>query len=743
MAAFFWPMIPYLVSQFAQETMTNLVRECFGAQFPDILGKTQVAYAYNYLKRLGAKSVLLEFDYIDKDFLEDFTRYYAKRYRNDGHHCARMHFFANTIDHRCISSVLEGEENSQAIVDQMKSSYLGFMVIKPLPKTFIGKTCLKVMDDEVAAPGRKRRLHRPYEVDLFGIKLSVDSIAFQEQDKVVAACATTAIWAAFHALNWRSVRSIRSCSEITMNALNDGQGSSNSFPNTGLSTEEILRSIDAEGLRHHLESIQRVDQQRFVSTVIGHIESHLPMIFVGDVFTIEPKGRAKRAKLTYRGGHAICILGYKSDSEEVLYIHDDRYGPYTRAKIVSTADYLPHEAIPAQWALGIQSMDGNGNWSKPSELIVPSVLIAPTDQKTRLPFDYARGTCEAIVHALKISPGHYLNLDNLSFQIRLREISSLRQEIRQTRLPIDKGINDPANEYKLSDSRQREWRKLKVGFLTQGFARFQWVAQFFHEGEPAFKVLIDATDIPQGDAVTAVYLDDVLLAEPYLRYLIIHADLLKTEGHGTFFQSFLRRLVEEDESMETYLNETYGEVRAPLYLKALEVQGGEIFHNPNTSKPLYDAPGKRLVQLHNSFNRKSTDYLIWAIAHDGALIVGKEHIVDIYGRPEKCGHPSITGFKPARIAGELWKAGSNAWQINSKSGRYSGDYVDGVELLQNAMRKFRSFFPGEAFDLKPADDDVTVELGPCAAMLKEVREAQEAELARQALEVKEPGNDAT
>ncbi|MDV6642983.1 hypothetical protein FA498_30370, partial [Pseudomonas aeruginosa] len=60
-------MIPYLVSQFAQETMTNLVRECFGYQFPDILSKPQVSYIYNYLKRMGAKSVLLEFDYIDKD----------------------------------------------------------------------------------------------------------------------------------------------------------------------------------------------------------------------------------------------------------------------------------------------------------------------------------------------------------------------------------------------------------------------------------------------------------------------------------------------------------------------------------------------------------------------------------------------------------------------------------------------------------------------------------------------------
>lgn len=167
---------------------------------------------------------------------------------------------------------------AEGIADQLQSAYLGFMVIKPLPKTFIGKTCLKVMSDKVEFPARKRRMWRTYDVDLFGIKLSVDSIAFQEQDKVVAACATTAIWSALHALRWRSVRSIRSCSEITMSALNDGDGSSNSFPNTGLSSEQILRSIDAEGLRHHMESMLKVDQSRFFSSVIGHIDSQLPLI---------------------------------------------------------------------------------------------------------------------------------------------------------------------------------------------------------------------------------------------------------------------------------------------------------------------------------------------------------------------------------------------------------------------------------------------------------------------------------
>lgn len=727
-------MIPYLVSQFAQSTMTNLVRECFGYDFPDILTKRQVSYIYNYLQRMGATTVLLEFDYVDKDFLEDFSRYYVKRFGNDGHQCARMHFFSGTVDHRCITTVLEGGEDAEKIAGMLDDSYLGFMVIKPLPKTFIGKTCLKVMSDQAALPKRKNRMSREYNVDLFGIPLKVESIAFQEQDKVIAACATTAIWSSLHGLKWRSVRSIHSCSEITMNALNASDGSSNSFPNTGLSSEEILRSIDAEGLRHHMESLRGVDQKRFFQTVIGHIDSQLPLIFMGDVYSTVPVAAdAHRKKgLKHEGSHAICILGYMDDGENVLYIHDDRLGPYVRAKLVSTSSYVHAEPISENWALGLQTMDSEGNWSEPEELIVPDVLIIPSDKKTRLPFFYANETCEAIQvfaspyeQAEKGGESQDFEQSNLTYQIRLREISEVRQEIRHH--VAERIVLDPASgkSHKIIDEIFSLWQKEKVRFLTQGFARFQWVAQFFHCGEPAFKVLFDATDIPQGDAVSGVYVDNIVFAGPYLQ-AFENADLTKIKASaGQFFSSFIRRLKAEDHSLAKQLDDTYGEVRAPLYLKAQELQGDEIFKNP-TATTHYDAPRQRVVELHPEYAKSSAEYLIWAISNDGALIIGKELTMDVGGKPEKCGHPGITGFKPARIAGEMWNVG-DGWQINAKSGRYSGDYVNLDKLLTNALYKFRSFFHEDEFQLQPLpakDGGERGELGPCAALLKEHAEMQ-------------------
>ncbi|HFE3995262.1 TPA: hypothetical protein ACF3MG_005204, partial [Escherichia coli] len=44
-------------------------------------------------------------------------------------------------------------------------------------------------------------------------------------------------------------------------------------------------------------------------------------------------------------------------------------------------------------------------------------------------------------------------------------------------------------------------KKSRIDFLTQSYARYHWVASFKLNGEDAFDILFDATDIPQGDAV--------------------------------------------------------------------------------------------------------------------------------------------------------------------------------------------------------------------------------------------------
>lgn len=719
MAAFFMPMISYLVSTFEKQTITNLVRECFGYDFPDIFRKDQVDYLFNYLVILKAKSVLLEQSYVDKDYLEDFSRFYVKRFGNDGHKCARLHFFASAVDHRHITSILEQGEGANDAISTLNDDYLGFMVIKPLPRTFIGKTCLKVMPNEHSNEKSKQRLARQYKVDLFGIPLTVNSIAFQEQDKVVAACATTAIWTALHSLTWRETRSIPSCSEITINAINHIPESSNSFPSKQLSNKQILRSLDVEGLRYHAESTEAQNRADFLQSVIAHIDSSLPIILTGDVFNRGSDAEAEPAKaegdvsgdmvqscqegadspeLISRGGHAICIVGYKVDThEQVLYVHDDRLGPYARAKLVRLKDYVLKNAVDVrnqEWALGLQKMSENSNdWEEPHELIVPLISVVPCDKKARLPFVYVHETCNLIAQMAmdelraRLGSDQALDSDVFKCHITLREISSIRQEFLKH--SAERQVRDKDSMSEVSDANYEQWQAEKLAFLTGGYARLQWQAKFAYDGHSLFTVLFDASEIPQGNAVSAIYVEDITIGNMVLDAFRT-ADPDKIEANsGHFLQSFIRHLKIEKSSRLDYLDRRYGPPRAPKNIRESEFPDGKIKLN-ETLKIFYEPENDTLLEVFPRFACKDVANLIWAITVDGDLLVAEEY--------DNRGHPSITGFKSARIAGEIRHCSEEGWLIiNAESGRYSRDYSNAAVLLENAKTRFQRYFPKQSF----------------------------------------------
>jgi len=669
-------MIPYLVSAFAKSTLTNLVKESFGSDFPDIFRKEQIGYIYRYLNDLGAKTILLEFDYIDRDYLEDYSRYYVKRFSGSGSKCARLHFFSTEVDHRTIERAL-----TLPSVNPVKSSlaeeYLGFIVIKPLPKTFIGRTCLRTYPS-MHKEGR-RVISRQYDVDLFGIKLSVDSVAFQEQDKVIAACATTAIWSSLHAIKSRPVRSIPACSEITIGAINHIDGSSNSFPSKELSNKQILRALDLESMRNHHQPMDDVSQTEFVKIAQYHIDSGIPLILGAQVYSVLDDGTLK-----LRAGHAVSVLGYKLSSEPALYIHDDRLGPYARAKFVLIKDFKSPE-IRGKWGLTLQEKSDVGEWERPHEVLVPSSLIIPTHKKVRLPYTFADATCSFILQEYENWLQDLSNAgkdiaslrSKVKYTIRLSEIADLRQEI--IGYDFNKEGELPPEEIGVLNNE-------KVKFLTGSYARFHWVADFYFGSQAAFRVLFDATDIPQGDAVAGIFIQNIQSSNAILE---IFKQYAKSRSHfkipqtENFYISFLKKLRGIEEGYFENLSLTYGELRAPLYLKGNEIAGGDIAQN--SSKRQYRLSSCKT--LDEEFDELTVDdkdsFMIWAIAYDGALLIGKEI--------DGIGHPALTGFKPARIAGELHRK-SDGWYINSKSGRYSSDYANANDFLLNALEKFRTVF---------------------------------------------------
>ncbi len=686
---YFTNMITYLVSQCDIDTISNLIRERFNQNLPFVKQKEQISGIFDSLNSLGAKSALLELNYIDKDYIDDFSKYYLRCFGNEGHECARLHFFSREISHGLITEVLsEGVHHVE--YKNIVESYCGFMVIKPLPKTFIGKTCIAVpkLENEPVL------LSKTYKVDLFGMALEVNSIPFQEQDKVVSACATTAIWTVLHSLPFTTPRDVPSCSTITANALASAESSSNKFPNHELSNEQILRAFDAQKLKHHTFSFKNASVNKIdlaFRVIASHINSQLPVFVGADVFSLNSSGA------DYLGGHAVCVVGYavekhfKGDLVK-LYVHDDRLGPFVEMLLCNYQD-----GVEGGLFLKRAQQKHGGDLR---EVLRVTDIVAVTPEKARIPFEMLVATCQHIVDkyiALQIedaaskatnklvseesqAPKQILQLD---YSLTLQEIGVLRSHVMTVDL-----------EREENRALEKKLKKKRVEFLAKNYPKYVWVAKFMTKSGYVLPwVIFNATDIPHGDVVCGLFDESYNVDEEFESFLKMVLELYQTQESKSFESHFISALfcyIDRERAKTTsslaYLDRTYGALRAPKYIKPKEVQ----VLSESVVEKFYDVnpDGKTLESVFNSIQENSSEsFILWIVSKSGELLLGPEK--------KEIGHPFIAQLQTARISGELRRVKENCFEINSKSGRYSGDYgVDAKCYLENAKRKFLALFPG-------------------------------------------------
>jgi hypothetical protein len=164
------------------------------APVDEVVRHTHLDYLAGYLDRIGAKSVVVEHPYVDADYLDDYTAYYARCFADYGRWCKRIHFFSLPPKSSYFANLFDGADAPQ--IGSLQNAYLGFIVSRPLPEALIGRTVLRTFGADAGRrffPATKR-----YEANLCGRTFTVESLAFQEQDSVLAACATVALWSCFH-----------------------------------------------------------------------------------------------------------------------------------------------------------------------------------------------------------------------------------------------------------------------------------------------------------------------------------------------------------------------------------------------------------------------------------------------------------------------------------------------------------------------------------------------------------------
>lgn len=471
----------------------------------DVARNPRAQYIAEYLKALNAQTIVVEDDYVDRDFLEDFASYYVRCFKRYSKTCRRLHFFRSTFNEAGIKQAILSKDQSDC--SPLQENYLGFIVARPLPSAIVGRTALAAYPDD----GGRR--YYPCTVEchsnLCGIPLRVRSLPYQEQDTVLAACATVALWSAFSATRalYDSVApSPAAITRLASEVVHDGRP----FPSHGLIVEQVCNAIKKVGLE---PEVFRVTASLTLNSLIyAHVHARTPVVLVVEVENV--------------GLHAITIAGYSllkaTFVEECpnaastpppmigrriseLYGHDDQIGPFARIKV-----------LPGRGADPVL-YDGSWRDAKTQAFLKlrPLLAIVPLYHKIRVTFvDVQEWLSRLSIVFRALSPQH-------EWESWLVTTNELKESARRGELP------------------------LREELLFGSHPRFLWRNRLRMADKVVFELLVDATDMSRSFPVHRLVWHDEAIRRSV--GVLVRAPSLKTLLQGLLTRQLLDLLIKETE----------------------------------------------------------------------------------------------------------------------------------------------------------------------------------------------------
>ncbi|WP_373852305.1 hypothetical protein [Bradyrhizobium sp.] len=461
------------VRTYNPSVLGTLLNELSHKQALDATTKPHLSYLQDYLRDIGARTIVVETPYTDRDYLEDYAAYYARCHEQYGRRCSRLHFFSSSFDQALIDRAIVGDKTC---VSQLQGNYLGFIVVKPLPSTVIGRTCLVTYARLEGS--REYPATREYKVHLFGIELSVRSLPFQEQDRDVAACATSALWSVFNETGHIFQHNIPSPAEITNAAAESRRVMSRALPaGSGLTAEQIADAIRSVGLEPGYIKAENIDLLLISAT--AYLRAGIPGILLGALI----RQKNKRSRPVELGLHAVALAGYgRPEGKPVqygstlfsatgstrLYAHDDQLGPFSKL-IVDRNKFPGLLSSSASERTGIR--------------FSPQTLLVPLYHKIRVPV-------EAVISAIAALNGF---------------VEATRQAIV---VPLDKPVVWDIQLVSNADLKREVYGngailgEFRRKALLEDLPRYMWRASAEVGGSRLFDLLFDATDLLQGGHFT-------------------------------------------------------------------------------------------------------------------------------------------------------------------------------------------------------------------------------------------------
>ena len=294
-----------------------------------------------HVKALGLKSVVLEPDYVDRDYRDEFANVYAKSFRSYPDRCTRVHFFARSI--KCRGDLRSDDPD-----------YLGYCVLRPVEVGIVGRTLLRPW----------RSLDRAYflsvqeaEVHIAGVRLKATGAPFIQQDGMAITCAQSSMWMVLRYISSIVPMRLAGPYEISRVSAAESPFEQRIVPSSGLSARSMVQGFKNLGLGTLFEMRPSIEHEKGVdcaqalwmagwdpvARIYASIESRMPVIallnsdgrfghavtVVGHLHRPEVVSLTKaisRAKLRRSTGDKVIVPSH--EWTDAFIVHDDSTGPY-------------------------------------------------------------------------------------------------------------------------------------------------------------------------------------------------------------------------------------------------------------------------------------------------------------------------------------------------------------------------------------------------------------------------------
>jgi len=388
----------------------------------------------------AVKAILIERNYIDKDYRSTYYHFYAKkgqRYRAD---CVRLHFFDGTVTFDDKAFKL-----ASSVDNNLTDHYFGFMVLRPTGIGTIGRT---VLSPDVRLGASRFIITANHKVHILGYKLEVHGFPSMDQHIDISVCAHSACWSILrhYSERYSAYREFLT-HDITMMAHEFDPGGL--IPSKGLEVSHAEHVFQEAGTFpvHVTRDTSSQDDPSFYRQLTAYVESGFPLFAA-----------------MHKHGHAVAVVGYEWRAPVKAAVPAMRYA-WDEVQTLAVVDdnHLPYLSIPVKGRAfySVEDIDA-------FIVALPEKIYYPADAIDRLaPTLFKLGTLVGLPPK-----------DETIIRYFITTGSALRRFVRNRESEFDPN--------------------LLATIMRLPFAQFLWIVEFATEdlwavGKIAARAIIDAT----------------------------------------------------------------------------------------------------------------------------------------------------------------------------------------------------------------------------------------------------------